>query len=145
MAAMQPFYNKVGGSYSFEMMCVLEVLKKEEGGRGVLVNYKENRWQKGSEEALVYIISKSPFPPACLLSVNKALRRKRERERDLEMEKMSWIVSSQDVDALALQSYSRKEKSLGVLVSKYCFTSLSLSRYFSTSPDLGFLCNFKIV
>ncbi|KAL0745207.1 hypothetical protein Bca101_102310 [Brassica carinata] len=35
------------------------------------------------------------------------------------MEKMPWIVSSQDVDALALQSYSRKEKSLGVLVSNF--------------------------
>ncbi|KAG2273383.1 hypothetical protein Bca52824_067938 [Brassica carinata] len=35
------------------------------------------------------------------------------------MEKMSWIVSSQDADALALQSYSRKEKSLGVLVSNF--------------------------
>lgn len=45
------------------------------------------------------------------------------------MEKMSWIVSSQDVESLALQSYSRKEKSLGVLVSKYCFTSLSLDTF----------------
>ncbi|KAJ0237301.1 E2F transcription factor-like E2FF [Hirschfeldia incana] len=35
------------------------------------------------------------------------------------MEKRSWIVSSQDVDALAPQSYSRKEKSLGVLVSNF--------------------------
>ncbi|XP_018488873.1 E2F transcription factor-like E2FF [Raphanus sativus] len=35
------------------------------------------------------------------------------------MEKMSWIVSSQDVESLALQSYSRKEKSLGVLVSNF--------------------------
>ena len=43
------------------------------------------------------------------------------------MEKMPWIVSSQDVDALALQSYSRKEKSLGVLVSKYFYISPSLS------------------
>ncbi|CAH8334458.1 unnamed protein product [Eruca vesicaria subsp. sativa] len=33
---------------------------------------------------------------------------------------MSWIVSPQDVDALTLQSsYSRKEKSLGVLVSNF--------------------------
>ncbi|KAF8092329.1 hypothetical protein N665_0417s0026 [Sinapis alba] len=35
------------------------------------------------------------------------------------MEKKSWIVSSEDVESLALQSYSRKEKSLGVLVSNF--------------------------
>ncbi|KAF3569442.1 hypothetical protein DY000_02014241 [Brassica cretica] len=56
-------------------------------------------------------------PPALGKSHDKAVRRKKEIS-NLQMENMS-----QDVDALTLQSYSHKEKSLSVLCPTHCTLS----------------------